>query len=135
MITVVTDKHRAKVKTYRDLIAWQRAMDFVEAVYAASFGFPKEEAFGLTSQVRRAAVAVPSNLAEGFGRRSRTDYARFILMALGSLFEVQTQLEIAGRLKYLTPEQHTKVAAASREVEYLLSRLREKMLASPVKIS
>jgi len=108
-------------------------MDLVVAIYDCSFSFPQTEAFGLVSQIRRAAVSVPSNFAEGFGRRSRTEYARYILMAIGSLYEVQTQREIAFRPKYLTPENYAKLETLSREVGYLLSRLREKMLASPAK--
>jgi len=124
-----------KVNTFRDLLAWQKAMELVVAIYEVSHAFPQTEVFGLTGQIRRAAVSVPSNLAEGFGRRSRTDYARYILMAAGSLYEVQTQLEIALRLKYLTAESHARLFNLSREVEYLMSRLREKMLASPAKIA
>jgi len=129
----MAERIKAVVKTFRDLVAWQRAMDLVVAVYDASRGFPKEEAFGLTGQLRRAVVSVPSNLAEGFGRRSRMEYARYILMSLASLFEVQTQLEIAWRLEYLTRENFEKLNSLSREVEYLSSRLRQKMLASPTK--
>ncbi|HTB63294.1 MAG TPA: four helix bundle protein [Opitutales bacterium] len=115
------------------MLAWQRAVDLVVAVYQSTESFPKDELFGLVSQLRRAAVSIPSNLAEGFGRRSRTDYARFMLLSMGSLFEVQTQLEIALRLKYLFPESFERLTKLSREVEYLLSRLREKMLASASK--
>jgi four helix bundle protein len=129
----VSEKPRTKVNTFRDLLAWQRAMDLVVAVYQSTDNFPKDELFGLVSQLRRAAVSIPSNLAEGFGRRSRTEYARFMLLSMGSLFEVQTQLEIALRLKYLSSESFEKLAKLSREVEYLLSRLREKMLASASK--
>jgi len=130
---MASEKQRTRVNTFRDLLAWQRAMDLVEAVYTASRGFPKDEIFRLTSQLRQAAVSVPSNLAEGFGRRSRPDYARFILVSLGSLFEVQTQLEIARRLKYIPETDYFQLHELSREVEYLSSRLREKMLASPAK--
>jgi len=132
---MANEKPKVVVKTFRDLLAWQRAMDLVVAVYAATKKFPKDETFGLVLQLRRAVVSVPSNLAEGFGRRSRTDYARFIQIALASLFEVQTQLEIARRLDFLTKEEFTRLNTLSREVEYLMSRLRQKMLASSAKIS
>lgn len=132
---MANEKLKIIVKTFRDLLAWQRAMDLVVTVYRATKGFPKEETFGLTMQLRRAVVSVPCNLAEGFGRRSRTDYARYIQIALASLFEVQPQLEISQRLEYLSSENFARLNALSREVEYLLSRLRQKMLASPAKIA
>jgi four helix bundle protein len=74
----------AKIDGYKDLIAWQKGMDLVEAVYRLSAGFPREERFGLTSQVRRAAVSVPSNIAEGYSRPNRSDYVRFLDIARGS---------------------------------------------------
>jgi four helix bundle protein len=83
------------VRNYRDLVAWQRAMEFVEAVYELSRQFPSDERFALTNQLRRAAVSVPSNIAEGEGRFSKADFNRFLSMALGSLREAETQVEIA----------------------------------------
>ena len=91
------------VRNYRDLVAWQRAMEFVEAVYELSRQFPSDERFALTNQLRRAAVSVPSNIAEGEGRFSKADFNRFLSMALGSLREAETQVEIAIRLKYCDP--------------------------------
>ena len=88
------------VRNYRDLVAWQRAMEFVEAVYELSRQFPSDERFALTNQLRRAAVSVPSNIAEGEGRFSKADFNRFLSMALGSLREAETQVEIAIRLNY-----------------------------------
>ena len=84
-----------KVKNYQDLIAWQRAMDLVELVYKASTRFPREELYALTSQVRRAAVSIPSTIAEGQGRRTTSDFLRHLSIAYGSLREVETQLLIA----------------------------------------
>lgn len=86
--------------SYRDIIGWQKSMDFVEAIYRYSRNLPKEENFGLVQQLRRAAVAIPSNIAEGYGRNSRLDYARYVDIALGSTREAQTQLEICQRLGY-----------------------------------
>ena len=83
-----------------DLVAWQRAMDLVEAVYRLTRSWPKEELYGLTNQVRRAVVSVPSNLAEGHGRRTDGQFKHFVAIAVGSLMEVKTQLLVAERLEY-----------------------------------
>jgi four helix bundle protein len=105
-------------------------MELVVAVYQATKPFPKAELFSLTGQMRRAAISVPSNLAEGFGRRSRIEYVRFINIALGSLCELQTQIEIAERLSYLNPGKTEHLAQLTRETEFLLSRLRQKLLTT-----
>ncbi|MEX2270049.1 MAG: four helix bundle protein [Vicinamibacterales bacterium] len=89
------------VKDYSQLETWQRAMDLAEAVYAATRGYPKDEMYGLTSQTRRSAVSVPSNIAEGQGRGSSRDFVRFLAVARGSLCELETQLLLGGRLKYM----------------------------------
>jgi four helix bundle protein len=88
--------------TYRDLTAWQKARTLVVAVYDCTSEFPDNERFGLVSQLRRGAVSVASNIAEGKGRQSDRDLLHFLFCARGSIYEVQTQLEIAGRLSYLT---------------------------------
>lgn len=80
------------VESYRDLKVWQRAIQMTLAIYRVTTGFPKEEMFGLTSQLRRAAVSVPSNIAEGYGRGTKGEYKQFLAMARGSNLEVQTQL-------------------------------------------
>src|SRR6266704_3485421 len=90
---------------YRDLIAWQKSMDLVEDVYRLTRVFPREELYGLTNQLRRAAVSIPSNIAEGQTRSHVKEFLQFLSMAQGSLAEVQTQIELAGRLRYLSPEQ------------------------------
>jgi four helix bundle protein len=87
-------------RNYRDLFAWQRAMDLVTGVYHVTQSFPKSELYGLTNQLRRAAVSVPSNIAEGQGRGSDREFAQFLRIAHGSLREVETQLIIAERLGY-----------------------------------
>ena len=87
-----------------DLIAWQEAMNLVETVYRETERFPRREMFGLTAQIRRAAVSVPSNLAEGSARNSRKELHQFLGISCGSLAELQTQLQIAIRLKYLQPD-------------------------------
>jgi four helix bundle protein len=87
-------------RPHEDLQVWQDAMDLVETIYAFSSPFPDAERFGLTSQVRRAAVSIPSNIAEGAARRSTPEYRRFLSMARGSLSELDTQCQIAVRLGY-----------------------------------
>ena len=91
----------SKVSHFRELHVWQRGMDIVETVYRVSAAFPKSELYGLTGQVRRAAVSVPSNIAEGHTRASTKEYLNHVSMAQASLAEVETQLEIASRLGYL----------------------------------
>jgi four helix bundle protein len=89
------------MQSYRSLLVWQRAMQLALAVYRGTTDFPKGEQFGLISQMRRAAVSVPSNIAEGKERQSDKDFARFVAMALGSLAELETQLLLSGDLGYL----------------------------------
>lgn len=91
-------------KNYEDLKVWQKAMGFVEVVYRATSQFPEDERFGLTSQLRRAAVSIPSNIAEGAGRSSDKEFIRFLYIARGSVSEVKTQLLIATRLGFITDE-------------------------------
>ena len=90
-----------EVRSYKDLVAWQKSMDLVTAVYRASQGFPKEEILGLVSQIRRSAVSVPSNIAEGHARTSRKEFQYFLSNARGSLAELETQLTIAHQLEYI----------------------------------
>lgn len=89
------------VRSYEDLRVWQEGISLCEHVYALTRAFPSSEQFGLTSQLRRAAVSVPSNIAEGWGRGSRQDYLRFLRIARGSLFEIRTQLVISERIGLL----------------------------------
>jgi four helix bundle protein len=93
----------SKINQFRDLRVWQGGIDVVEAVYRASARFPKSEMSGLSAQVRRAAVSIPSNIAEGHARTSTKDYLHHISIAQASLAEVETQLEIAVRLGYIAP--------------------------------
>ena len=98
-----------KIKSHRDLIVWRKAMDLVVLVYKATEGFPKHELYGLTNQIRRAASSVPANIAEGQGRRSKSEFRQFLGNARGSLLELDTHLELALRLNYLTPSQHERI--------------------------
>jgi four helix bundle protein len=110
-------------RNYADLIVWQKAMDFVECLYRVTADFPKEELYGLTSQVRRAAVSVPSNIAEGQGRQSEREFRRFLRMAHGSLREAETQLRIAERLKYISQACGLKLLESAAEIGRLLNGL------------
>ena len=89
------------MKSYRDLIVWQKSMIWVTLVYSLISKLPENEKFGLSSQIKRSAVSIPSNIAEGYGRNYQKDYSRFLQIARGSLFECQTQLEIAINLSFI----------------------------------
>ncbi len=111
------------VRNYSELIAWQKAMDLVQLVYAFTNRFPKEELYGLTNQVRRAAVSIPSNIAEGQGRRSTNEFLRFLSIAHGSLREVDTQVLIAARLGYLQEADIQNLIELAGEVGRLINGL------------
>ena len=90
-----------EIKSHKDLKVWQESMSLVLVIYKVSEKFPSHEIYGLTSQLRRASVSIPSNIAEGAGRRGEKEFIRFLFIALGSLSEIETQLEIAFRLNYI----------------------------------
>lgn len=94
-------KAQGNIRGHKDLEVWKRSMDFVESIYAYTGKFPQEELYGLTSQMRRAAVSIPSNIAEGAARNGNKEFAQFLYIALGSLSELETQIILAGRLKYI----------------------------------
>jgi four helix bundle protein len=112
-----------KVKSYRDLIVWQKAMDLVTLVYQSTECFPHKEVFGLTNQIRKAAVSIPSNIAEGQGRNTDRDFRHFLAISRGSLQEVETQLELARRLNYLDEETLFDILELSSEVARLINGL------------
>lgn len=115
------------VKTYRDLIVWQKSMKLVTDIYTVTRSFPSDELYTLTNQLRRCAISIPSNIAEGYGRNSTLDYKRFLQIATGSLFELQTQIEIAVNLKYLAAEIFNSLFNAAKEIEYMLIALIKKI--------
>ena len=115
------------MKTYRELIVWQKSMDLVTSIYQVSKLFPNDENFGLTSQLRRSAISIPSNISEGYGRNSLNDYIRFLNISVGSLYEVQTQIEIAFNLKYIENEQFKSIYDSTREIERMMSSLIRKL--------
>ena len=109
--------------SYRDLIAWQKAMALVTDVYLVTEDFPRREIYGLTRQVREAAASVPSNIAEGKGRQTKKDYVQFLYRARGSLYETQTQLEIGKNLKFMSDEVFLRTFAQCVEVGRVLNGL------------
>lgn len=120
---------------YRDLIVWQKAKDFVREVYLLINRFPDYERFALSDQIRRAAISIPSNIAEGNGRASNRDYAHFLAIARGSLYETMTQLDIAADLGYITITSELECLAA--EVGRMLSAMLKKygVLCTPTPTS
>jgi four helix bundle protein len=117
-----------KVANFRELLVWQRGMDLVVSVYRASYRFPKAEMFGLTAQVRRSVVSVPSNIAEGHTRESTKEFLNHLSMAQASLAEVQTQIEIAGRLEYLNPDDVTDLITQATILAKQLFALRNALV-------
>jgi len=111
------------VQMYRDLIAWKRSIALVTDVYRHTGKFPKEEIYGLTSQLRRAAIAIPSNIAEGQGRNSTGEFRQFLGHARGSLFEVETQILIAQQLGYLGDQETNCLLQSSAEVGRIINGL------------
>ncbi|MEL6770820.1 MAG: four helix bundle protein [Bacteroidota bacterium] len=105
------------IESYTDLLVWQRAMDLVDSVIRS---FPKSEQFGLTAQVRRAVVSIPSNIAEGWGRPSRKDFLRFLYIARGSLYEVETQLRIAKRQGFVHGDDLTGMLSQAETLSKML---------------
>lgn len=116
------------VQSYRQLVAWQQAMELVKLVYRATQAFPRVEIYGLTSQLRRAAVSVPSNIAEGQGRKSTKDFLRHLSIAYGSLMEVETQILIAQEQIYLTPQQAENLLALTARTGRLINGLSNSLL-------
>ena len=110
-------------QSYRQLVAWQKAMDFVTEIYRATKAFPREEVYGLTSQLRRAAISVPSNIAEGQARYSRREFYRFLTVARGSLAEIETQIMIAISLDYLTSATARSLLLRTSELGRILNGL------------
>ena len=111
------------VQNYRELIAWQKAMDLVVRIYQITESFPKTETFGLTNQMRRAAVSIPSNIAEGQGRSTTKDFMHFLYIARGSLQELETQVIIAQRLEFITEAVHSELTTNICEIARILSGL------------
>ena len=115
------------MKSYRDLIVWQKSMSWVTMVYTLSSKIPESEKFGLISQIRRSSFSIPSNIAEGYGRNYKKDYSRFLQIARGSLFECQTQIEIAINLNFISIDDCKEINELSIEIEKMLNSLINKL--------
>jgi four helix bundle protein len=107
-------------RSYRDLVVWQKSMDLVEEIYRLTKLLPKEEIFGIANQLRRAAISIPSNIAEGNTRNSQKEYVRFLSIARGSESEIETRLEVCLRIGYFNEEQTRKASALCIEVGKML---------------
>jgi four helix bundle protein len=115
--------NQMQVKSYQQLIAWQQAIALVTDIYSITSTFPRDEIYGLTSQLRRAAVSVPSNIAEGQGRATRGEFVQFLCHARGSLYEVETQIVVGTNLGYITYEQQQSLALRVSELGRILNGL------------
>ncbi len=117
-----------EILSYRDLRVWQAGMDLVEEVYRFTAKYPDRETYGLTIQMRRAAVSIPSNIAEGHSKGETREYLRHLSIVQGLMAELQTQIEIAGRLGYLTPDQVTQAIDRTVALTKQLYALRNSLL-------
>ncbi|MBI5356234.1 four helix bundle protein [Candidatus Collierbacteria bacterium] len=112
-----------QINTYKDLIVWQKSMDLVIAVYSLTERFPKSELYGLVAQMRRCAVSIPSNIAEGRRRGSRKDYRQFLVVSYASGAELETQIEISKRLPFGRNLDYTKIDSLLNEVMRMLNKM------------
>ena len=115
---------------FEKLDVWQKAIDFADLVYNKTRAFPSDERFGLTNQLRRAAVSISSNIAEGSSRSSKSDFAQFVEIATGSVFEVVSQAFIAQRQSFLSEDQFREIYADAEELSRMLSGLRKSLLST-----
>ena len=120
-------KHRATIQSFRDLPVWQRSMELTVAIYKLTQAFPREEMFGLTSQLRRSAISIPSNIAEGHGRMNPREFKHFLLIARASNCELQTQLELSGALGFSDTQLLATALRTSNELEKMLFGLLSKL--------
>lgn len=111
------------IQSFRDLEVWQQGMRLVESVYAVTRSFPTAELYGLSSQMRRCAVSIPSNIAEGRGRKGTREFMNFLGIAYGSLCELQTQLELSQRLQFIKTDDHSKTQSQADEVGRMINGL------------
>ena len=113
----------SSIKSYRELIVWSKSKELSIKIYRNTVAFPKHETFGLTTQMRRAAVSIPSNIAEGFARFHPKEFIRFLRIALGSLYELSTQIEIATELKYYDAKKIESINNDCLEIEKMINSL------------
>lgn len=117
----------SKILSYKDLIVWQKGMSLAELVYQFTSKYPKDELYSLTNQMRRAAVSIVSNIAEGKGRESKLEYLHFLAIAQGSLTELETQILLSVRLGYLSESEAQVPLSLSDEVGRMLNTMRSKL--------
>jgi four helix bundle protein len=116
------------VRTFRDLKVWQKSVELVEVIYLHTKNFPKEELYGLTSQMRRASISIPSNIAEGSSRESTKEFVRFLNIAKGSLMELQTQVIIANRLGMLSENNYKFIIENAEEISRIINGLKKSLI-------
>ncbi len=121
------EKKVGKIKSFKDLKIWNRGIKLVEDVYMVSKSFPKEETYGLRSQLRRSAVSIPSNIAEGFARFRNKEYRKFLYISLGSCAELTTQIIIASRLKYIEKNKADTMLSDIDEISKMTTSLIKKL--------
>ncbi len=119
-------------RSYKDLIVWQKAMDLVDEIYTLVKVLPKEELFALSDQLRRSAVSIPSNIAEGYGRRGHKEFAQFLSIARGSLFELETQILIGIRQKLFPEAQCARACFLCDEIGRILTRMTHSSDSDPM---
>ena len=113
--------------TYEKLIVWRKSILLTKRIYLITKTFPKEELFGLTDQLKRSSVSIPSNIAEGYGRNSRGDYKRFLSISLGSVYELQTQVILSKELKFIDENTFEEVFSLSKEIDRMLYAMIKKL--------
>ena len=130
VILIIMSAVQRPPQSVRDLEIWQKAMTLVEACYKLSSTLPRDERFGLISQIRRAATSVPANIAEGFGRWNAPDFARFLAISSGSLRELETHLVIVQRLGFASKDSVDTILCATEELSRMLFRMRQRVLTN-----
>ncbi len=128
--TVHTASAAGKILSHRDLLVWQKAMDLVDSIYDIAEGFPANESYRLTSQITRAVVSVPANIAEGQARSTAKDFANFLSIAKGSLMETETLLTVAVRRGYVSESAASAPLAQITEISKMLTSLRSRVRVS-----
>ncbi len=124
------------ISSYRELLIWQKGMDITEKVYQLTKSFPMEEQYGLTSQIKRSSISIPSNIAEGYGRNSTKSYLHFTKIALGSLFELETQLLLAYKLNFIKNEEHyTTIMYLITEESKMISSFIKKLSVKSIELN
>lgn len=115
------------IKTYKDLLVWKRSVDLATKIYTTTEKFPKTEIYGLVSQMRRSAVSIPSNIAEGRNRGTRKDFAQFIRIAVGSTAELETQTEISKNLKLINESEYSQIISETGQISMMLRAIIRKL--------